>query len=172
MADVRQRVLEASEAVDALAASVAHAVAEPEPMDLEDVVLALRDAYAVLAQFRDATAALAAYGAALMPQRQMNVGGIPIERTGGWDRSKWQHDDLLSHVVRWVKEDRLKYAQDHDGELPTESEAEAVVRLLRAYAGTPGYWKVTALREERGVDADEYCERRPAKPGIKMPRSW
>ena len=21
-------------------------------------------------------------------------------------------------------------------------------------------------------DVDEYCERKPAKPGIKMPRSW
>lgn len=169
---VREQVLATSESVDALASVVTELVAAEEPADLEDVVLALRDAHAVVAQLRDAVSTLAAYGASLMPQPQMNVAGIPIERTGGWDRSKWQHDDLLAHVVRWVRDDRKTYAQEHDGELPPESEAEATVRLVREYAGKPGYWKVGALRDERGINADEYCERKKAKPGIKMPRSW
>ncbi len=165
-------MLAASGAVDSLASHVEALTKADEPADLEDVVLALRDAYAVQAQFRDALAVLGAYGASLMPQRQMNVGGIPIERTGGKDRSKWQHDDLLAHVVRWAREDRRRHAEEHDGELPPETEAEAAIRLVREYAGKPGYWKVTALREERGLDADEYCESKPARPGIKMPRAW
>lgn len=169
---VREQVLATSESVDALASAVTELVAAEEPADLEDVVLALRDAHAVVAQLRDAVATLAEYGASLMPQRQMSVAGIPIERTGGRDRSRWQHDDLLAHVVRWAREDRVRHAREHDGELPAETEAETAVRLVKEYAGKPGYWKVTALREERGIDADEYCESKPARPGIKMPRSW
>jgi hypothetical protein len=167
---VRERVLEVGEAVDALSSDVAALASSEEPPDLEEVVLALRDLHAVLAQARDARDALAAEGAALMPQRQMVVAGLPVERTGGWDRSRWQHSDLLAHVVRWAREDRMKHAQEHDGELPPESEGQAVVALLQRYAGL-GYWKVGATRDERGLDVDEYCERKPAKPGIKMPRS-
>lgn len=168
---VRERVLEVSEAVDALAVEVAALTSSEEPADLEYVVLALRDVHAVAGQLRDARDALAAEGASLMPQRQMNVAGLPIERTGGWDRSAWQHGDLLASVARWAVEDRQAYARDHDGELPPETEAQTVVALLQRYASL-GYWKVKATREERGLDVDEYCQRRKAKPGVRMPRSW
>lgn len=158
-----------SDAVDLLATEVDAIANAPEPADLETVVLALRDIHAVMAQFREARDQLATYGAGLMPQRQMNVAGLPIERTGGWDRSKWQHDLLLPKLVQWARDDRSTYAQGHEGELPDESEGQTVVALLQKYASL-AYWKVTAARDERGLDVDDYCEKKPARPGIKMPR--
>lgn len=165
--DLEKHVLVASDAVDQLASHLRAAIASPEPMDLEDVVLRLRDLNAVVAQLRDATADLASYGASLMPQQVMTVAGLPIERTGGWNRKGWQHDALLSQVVRWAREDQQRWAQEHDGEV-RESEGQAVVRVLREVAAL-SYWKVGATKD-RGLDVDEYCRKEPAKPGIKMPR--
>lgn len=166
---VREWVLEVSEAVDALASEVGVLASATEPQDLEDVVLALRDIHAVMAQFRDARDALSALGADLMTSRQMTVAGLPVERTGGWDRKNWQHGDLLAQVVRWAREDRLAYAQKHDGELPPESEGQTVVALLQRHASL-SYWKVGTAKD-RGLDVDEYCERSKARPGIRVPRA-
>lgn len=140
-----------------------------EPPELEDVVLALRDIHAVMAQFRDARDDLSALGADLMPARQMTVAGMPVERTGGWNRKDWQHGDLLANVVRWAREDRLAYAQEHDGVLPAESEGQAVATLLQEHASL-AYWKVGAARD-RGLNVDEFCKRDKARPGIRVPRA-
>lgn len=165
--DVRKRIFVISEGVDRLGDEVRELVDASEPPDLEEVVLALRDVHAVMAQLRDARGALAELGASLMPQQQMTVAGLPIERTGGWNRKEWQHEDLLAHVVRWAKEEQAEHARNNDGEV-RESEGQAVVRILREVASL-SYWKVGTTRD-RGLDVDEFCRREAARPGIKLPR--
>lgn len=167
MADLLDLVMGASDAVDALSTAVQALTTAEEPPDLEDVVTTLRYTHAVMAQFRDARDTLSEVGASLMTQRQMMVGGVPVERTGGWDRKGWQHEDLLAQVVRWAREEQAAYAQDHDGEVQ-ESEGQAVARILREVASI-GYWKV-GTTSQRGLDLDEYCTREKARPGIRVPR--
>lgn len=164
---VREAVWAASEAVDALAKEVDALSSGQEPPDLEDVVLALRDVHAVMAQFRDARDTLSEVGAALMPQRQMVVAGLPVERTGGFNRKDWQHGDLMARVVRRAREEQAEYASTHDGEV-AESEGQAVVRILAEVAAI-NYWRVGASAE-RGLDVDEYCRREKLRPGLRVPR--
>lgn len=140
-----------------------------DPPDLEDVVRDLIQIRAIMERFRDARDALGELAASLMPQRQITLDGLgTIERHGGWNRSKWDHDRLVAQVIRWAREDRERYARENDGEVPPESEGEIVARLLRSYASI-GSWKVTAPRKERGFDVDEYCHKEKARPGISLP---
>lgn len=153
--------------VDALQAEVYDLAKAEDPPDLEEVVKALIHIRAIMAQFRDARDTLAEVGADLMTQRQLVVEGVgPIERTGGWDRKEWQHDSLLSHVLRRVREEREEWAREHDGEAPKETEGEAVIRMLREHASI-NYWKQTL--NSTGISVDEFCRRVEKRPGIKLP---
>ncbi len=155
--------------VDVLHAEVIALGQADEPPDLGDVVKALIHIRAVMEQFRDARDLLAEIGASLMPQRILVIEGVgAIEKTGGWNRSQWEHDRLASHVVRFAQQDREDYARDHDGEVP-ESEGAAVARLLLDSIGV-SYWKVTGFRE-RGIEADDYCTKVKARSGIRLPKA-
>lgn len=166
---VQEAILDTGEAVDRLAGTVEALTGYDEPADLTEVVKALVHLRAVLYHLQDTRATLAEYAYHLMPSPQVVIPGIgKVERQGGWTRKAWEHEALLAKVVEWARNDRAFYAQDHDGELPPETEGQTVVRLLQEHAGI-GYWKVGATRE-RGVDVDEYCKREKARKGISLPR--
>lgn len=166
---VGKQVMVVAAGVDALAQTVADLGRADEPADLEDVVRWLIHIRAVMEQFRDARDLLAEIGADLMTQQRLVIEGVGvIEKTGGWNRSQWEHGRLASHVVRFAQEERESYAREHDGEV-VESEGAAVARMLLDSIGV-NYWKVTGFRE-RGVDADEYCTKQKARPGIRLPKA-
>ena len=166
---VNDAIYDAGEAVDKLAEAIRRLADHDEPADLEAVVLAAVHLRAVMNHARDARDILAEYAHHLMPAPVVPIPGVgPVQRTGGWDRKDWEHDELLRKVVRWAKDDREAYAREHDGEAPPESEGETVARLIREYAGI-AYWKVTGPRE-RGLNVDDYCRKEPARKGISLPR--
>lgn len=96
-----------------------------------------------------------------IPGKSTEVEGVGlVEKKRGGYRKTWDHDALLRLVTARARDERR--FDEATGEY--EAEAEAVSRVLSACAGI-GYWRVGALTE-RGIDADEYCERVEGRPSI------
>lgn len=79
-----------------------------------------------------------------------NLGRFEVRKSV--KRSKWDHDSLVSVLVRKANEER-KF-NSTTGEV--EPEGEAVARTLRDCISF-GQGKVTGLRA-RGIEADEFCQ--------------
>lgn len=147
-------LVDLEEAVDAWAASV-----DDEDLAVESLVAALHATQSVrssLAHLEDRLNELVVAKAPAQTFEVPCIGFVQIKRSSA--RKAWQHDELLSLVARKASEARVP--DPETGEV--ESEAEAVLREVRACAGF-SYWKVGELRV-RGIDPDEYVE---TTPGVK-----
>lgn len=155
-------------AVSALAEEVGKEIASEEPGDLAEILAAQREIERIRADLKVVLDDLSEHAAGLMVARKQFVDGIgEIEREGGLNRSGWDHDRLFTLALARGRDAPDRYDVE-SGEMLI-SEGEAVLREIRAMAGTPGYWKVGELRS-RGLQVDEFCVETPGRRRVKLPK--
>jgi len=168
--DLEAALDEAEWSAKTVAAEVTKEIARTDltPDDLVDVLHAQRRIERLRADLKTTLDRLSEHGADLMVSRKQFVEGIgEIERQGGTDRSAWDHDRLFQIALARGRDDPARYDLE-TGEMLIP-EGEAVLAEIRAMAGTPGYWKVGALRD-RGLDPADYCNEKDARRRVKLPK--
>lgn len=139
-----------------------------EPPGLGELLEAQRAIERVRRDLKEVLDDVSEAAAGMMPARKMRVAGLgTIERQGGIDRSGWDHDSLFDRALARGRDAPDRYDKE-TGEMLI-SEGAAVLREIREMAGTPGYWKVGALRE-RGLDPADFCVEKKARIRVKLPR--
>jgi len=127
--------------------------------DIDGTARLLHDLIGSRRALSDIIATLEAELVDLMPDRRVELDGLPpFERRKATVRKRWQSDDLVRRLCR----DALD--PDGTGEIPGTPMAavDAVVSALTECAPfTPSMqWRAGALRD-RGLDVDEWCESSP-----------
>jgi hypothetical protein len=103
----------------------------------------------------------------LLPDKEMDVGGIGQVTKAMGSSKKWDHENLWYTVTARALDKKKHKIDTETGEiLVRETDHGAVMRVLRECAYV-SYWKLGAL-EEYGIDADEYCEVSWTKPSIRI----
>ena len=127
------------------------------------LLAALQDVRAKKEELRDYERDLVEAIFKLMPQREMDVGGIGrITSTQAINR-KWDHDSLVPVIVARALDDRKI---DYETGEVLEREASAVARVMSECAGI-GYWRLTAL-EEYGIDAEDFYETTSTRRSVRI----
>jgi hypothetical protein len=159
---IRQRLGEMQGEVEALESEVPSAAIPcgcaggPDCAELARTILSIK---ALIGAARDLEHAYEAVLVAAMPERQLVVDGLVLERKGGTIRKSWDHFMLASQVA-------LRAAVDLEtGEQFIDlKDAEKVAAEIMATAGI-SYWRVGELKT-RGIDASKYCVEEKGRPTV------
>lgn len=103
----------------------------------------------------------------LLPQKEMDMGGIGRVTKSMGSSKKWDHEGLWYTLAARARDKRISKIDPETGEvIARESVEAATMRILKECAYV-SYWRLTEL-EEYGIDVDEYCEKNWTKPGIRI----
>ena len=103
----------------------------------------------------------------LLPNKEMDIGGIGRVTKSMGSSKKWDHENLWYTVTARALDKRIRRVDPETGEITLqETEHAAVMRVLKECAYV-SYWKKGKL-DEYGIDTDEYCETTWTKPGIRI----